>query len=63
MFIHQEKNSQYDIREIWIDLDKITSIRHSEEYEECYMVFINRDSKYRITQETFEKILVEKGVI
>ena len=65
MFIHQEANN--NIREGWIDLDKISYINKYDEYSDgtviykCYL--IGDDSPITIFQETFDKIIAERGVV
>ena len=61
MLIHQEADDSHD--EFWIELDQIRSItKHID--EETYIVYLaGCKSYYEITQDTFNKIIAEKGVI
>ena len=61
MYIHQEKNDM--ARERYINSDMITYIdaKHNDTtvYYECYIV--GDEYPLTITEETLEKILIEKG--
>lgn len=63
MFIHQY-SIRYDEEwqtDLWLDIDKIIAIRAAKENR--YMVITFDDRTYIIEQETFDKIMTEKGVI
>lgn len=64
MFIHQEETK--DCIESWIELEKISFIRAMKynnkiEYYKLYLV--GDDAPVSISQETFDKIIAERGVI
>ena len=65
MFIHQEATD--NVLEGYIDLDKISYISKHEYSDgtviyKCYLVG-DDGAPLTITQETFDKIIAEKGVI
>lgn len=63
MFIHQD-SIRYDEEqqaELWLDIDKIIAIRPAKENR--YRVITFDDRTYIIEQETFDKIIAEKGMI
>lgn len=63
MFIYQD-NIRYDEEwqgELWLDIDKIIAIRVAKENR--YLVITLDDHTYIIEQETFDKIIAEKGMI
>ena len=64
MFVRQEKTD--DVCEGYINIDKISYISKHEYSDDtviykCYLV--GDDSPLTITQETFDKIIAEKGVL
>ena len=64
MFVHQEGTKDYI--ECWIELDKISFIKsHYYNGEICYykLYLTGDEDPVSITQETFDKIIAEKGVI
>lgn len=63
MFIYQD-NIRYDEEwqgELWLDIDKIIAIRPAKENN--YLIILPEDRTYIIEQETFNKIIAEKGMI
>ena len=67
MFIYQDR-IRYDEEwhnSCWLNIDKIVSIVPAKE-EDRYFVFMVNDTSdysYVIDQETFDKIMAEKGMI
>lgn len=63
MFIHQDR-IRYDEEwqvELWLDIDKIIAIQEAKENR--YRVITLDERTYIIEQETFDKIIAEKGMI
>lgn len=64
MFVHQEATK--DCIECWIELDKINFIKpqmYNGEISYYKLYLTGDDSPVGITQETFNKIMAEKGAI
>lgn len=64
MLVHQEATK--DCIECWIELDKINFIKPQIYNGEIFyykLYLTGDDSPVAITQETFDKIVVEKGVV
>lgn len=63
MFIHQDRiryDEEWQVK-LWLDIDKIIAIQEAKENR--YRVITLDERTYIIEQETFDKIIAEKGMI